>query len=123
MQRGCAWKARAGAEGRRGTGAFHGQCFCADVLKHPGLKCKPGKAGVIFFEGGTSTHLLRADGRALPQEDSDFVEGVREVHYRSEVLQAPKDNSTATTVYSAHNDLGGKGTDPHIRERRDGLPQ
>lgn len=88
--RGCVWKARAGAEGRRGTGASHGQCFCADGLKHPRLKCNLEKAGVIFFEGGTSTHLLHADGRALPQEDSEFVEGVREVHYRSKVLQSPR---------------------------------
>lgn len=85
---------------------------------------QPGEGWSHLLRGGyTSTHLLRADSRALPQEDSDFVEGVREVHYRSKVLQAPKDNSTATTVYSVQNDLGGKGTDPHIRERRDGLPQ
>lgn len=70
--RGCAWKARAGAEGKRGSGTSQGQCSCTDILKHPGLKCNPAKAGVIFFEGGTSTHLLHMNSRELPQEDSKF---------------------------------------------------
>lgn len=55
-------------------------CGCPEASRS---QVQSGKAGVIFFEGGTSTHFLHADSRALPQEDREFVEGVREVCYRS----------------------------------------
>lgn len=102
LQPSCKWlclesKGRSQRQGRD-------QSVPQPVLLHrcpqaPRLQVQPRKAGVIFFDGGTSTHLLCGHSRALPQH-SRFVEDATEEHYRSQVLQAPRNNPTATTVLS-----------------------
>lgn len=70
---GSAQEARAGTEGRTEPSASHSKCFGPNIPCDSALTCNVGEA-TDSFARGTSTHLLRAGGWALPHRDCETAQ-------------------------------------------------